>query len=349
MAKKKTPSPIRFYTSLIEQIKTNKVAFAVFLVLRLAVILVIIRCIVDKRYESIFTAGLALILFLIPPFVEKNFKIELPTVLETLAYIFIFCAEIFGEISGFYQKFAFWDTMLHVTNGFIFAAVGFCLIDIINQNPKIKFRTSPVYVAITAFCFSMTIGVFWEFFEFAADRTLLIDMQKDRIINSFSSLTHPIDGQIIENITKTTIEYGNGQIAIIERGYLDIGLIDTIKDMFVNFIGAVVFSVIGYFYIKHRGKGKIAKQFIPVLMHKDNKNDELPDENPDIDKYIAEKSADENISSENNVSDIQSESPDYDNSEDIPCDNEKGAVDKDSQIQNENTDSEDCSENSNNS
>ncbi len=273
MTKRKNPSPIKYYTSLIDQIKTNKIAFTVFVVLRIAVILVMIRCIVDKRYESLFTAGLCLLLFLIPPFVEKNFKLELPTVLETLAFIFIFCAEIFGEIGGFYQKYAFWDTMLHTTNGFIFAAFGFCLIDIINQNPKIKFTMSPIYVAITAFCFSMTIGVLWEFFEFSADKLLIADMQKDRIVTAFTSVTPPINKEILTDISKTTIEYAGGKTIIIENGYLDIGITDTIKDMFVNFIGAVVFSVIGYFYIKRRGKGKIASQFIPVLLEQNEKSD----------------------------------------------------------------------------
>lgn len=275
MTKKKNPSPIKYYASLINQIKTNKVAFTVFIILRIAVILVMIRCIVDKRYESLFTAGLCLILFLIPPFVEKNFKLELPTVLETLAFIFIFCAEIFGEIGGFYQKYAFWDTMLHTTNGFIFAAFGFCLIDIINQNPKIKFTMSPVYVAITAFCFSVTIGVLWEFFEFGSDMLFMNDMQKDRIIESFTSVMSPINKAPITDITKTTIEYAGNKTVVIENGYLDIGLIDTIKDMFVNLIGAVVFSIIGYFYIKRRGKGKIASQFIPVLLEQGENKEAL--------------------------------------------------------------------------
>ena len=51
-------------------------------------------------------------------------------------------------------------------------------------------------------------------------------------------------------------------------GYLDIGLIDTIKDLFVNFIGAVVFSILGFFYIKSRGGGWIAKEFIPRMKSK---------------------------------------------------------------------------------
>lgn len=291
MAKIKRPSPIKYYTSLVNQIKTNKIAFAVYVVLRLAVILVMIRCIMNKQYESLFTASLCLVLFLIPPFVEKNFKIELPTVLETLAFIFIFCAEIFGEIGGFYEKYSFWDTMLHTTNGFIFAAFGFCLIDILNQNPKVKFQVSPIYVALTAFCFSMTIGALWEFYEFAVDQILLTDMQKDTIINAFMSVTPPVSHEVITDISKTTIEYAGGKTLVIENGYLDIGVIDTIKDMFVNLIGAVVFSIIGYFYIKRRGKGKIASQFIPVLIDKEETS-EMPPETESSEQNMSNETED---------------------------------------------------------
>ncbi len=286
MKKKKSNAVVRFYTSMVEQIKTDKVSFTVYAVLRLAVIAVLVRCIIENRWESVFVAILALILFFIPPFVEKNFKIQLPTVLETLAFVFIFCAEILGEIEGFYVKYAFWDTMLHTVNGFMFAAFGFCLVDILNRSPRFKFQLSPVFLALTAFCFSMTIGVLWEFFEFGVDTIFSLDMQKDTIINHFGSVNFDPSGgnspQYIGEIAGSVIETADGKLYTV-NGYLDIGLIDTMKDLFVNFIGAVVFSVIGFFYIKQRGKGAIAKQFIPVFM--DNKNDtaeaEVSEESPE--------------------------------------------------------------------
>lgn len=266
--KKKAGAVVRFYKSMVEQIKTDKVSFVVYAILRLAVVAVIIRCIIENRWESVYVGVLSLILFFIPPFVEKNFRIQLPTVLETLAFVFIFCAEILGEIEGFYVKYAFWDTMLHTVNGFIFAAFGFCLVDILNRSPKFKFKLSPVFLAITAFCFSMTIGVLWEFFEFGMDTIFNLDMQKDTIINHFGSVNFDPTGgntpQYIGGIAGSAIETANGTYTV--NGYLDIGLVDTMKDLFVNFIGAVVFSVIGFFYIKRRGKGRIARQFIPVLV-----------------------------------------------------------------------------------
>ena len=155
--------------------------------------------------------------------------------------------------------------MLHTLNGFLCAAVGFALLDIVNRNEKFKFELSPLYLAIVAFCFSMTIGVLWEFFEYFCDLLLKTDMQKDTVIHFISSTyidaTASNKAVIIEGIKEVMVD---GQKLPVS-GYLDVGLYDTMKDLLVNFIGAVVFSVIGFFYVKTRGKGKFAKNFIPVI------------------------------------------------------------------------------------
>ena len=257
------------FSALGEHIKENKVAFAVYAILRLLVIFVLIRCIFIGKWESVFVCALTLILFLIPPFVEKKFSIKLPTALEITVYIFVFCAEILGEISSFYVRYPIWDTLLHTTSGFIFAAFGFCLLDLLNRNKKVNF--SPLTLTLMAFCFSMTIGVMWEFFEFFADRFMSYDMQKDVIVNSIFSVTFDETMQNkavpITDIVKTTLELADGNTFSFD-GYLDIGIIDTMKDLFVNFIGAVVFCTCGYFYIVHRGgkrTRKIVESFVPTV------------------------------------------------------------------------------------
>lgn len=253
---------------IVDQIKQDKKAYAVYVILSVLILTVMVRSVFLRRFENVFTAVLAGVLLLIPPVVERSFHIELPTTLEIFAYVFVFCAEILGEIGNFYMHFPFWDTMLHTFNGFMFAAFGFCLLDIFNKTKRFRFQLSPFSLALVAFCFSMTIGVLWEFFEFGADMILNTDMQKDtfvRIINSVSienalgeKVTH------IKDVITTVIVTESGEVVTL-NGYLDIGLIDTVKDLFVNFVGAVIFSVIGYFYVKRRGKGPIAKQFIPVF------------------------------------------------------------------------------------
>ena len=254
--------------TLVDQIRSNRPVFAVWLILRMLVIAVAIRSAMQGLWESFACCILALALFLVPPFIEEKLRIKLPTVMEVTVFVFIFCAEILGEIECYYIKYAYWDTMLHTINGFLFAAFGFCLVDLLNENEKVKFQLSPTFQALVAFCFSMTIGILWEFFEFSMDHLFLLDMQKDTIIYGFQSVTLDPSAQnipiAVHDIVKTTIESADGTVQTID-GYLDIGLADTIKDLFVNFIGAVVFSVIGWLYVRERGKNRLAAAFIPVV------------------------------------------------------------------------------------
>ncbi len=251
------------------ELREHKSSFVVYVVLRMLVILMMILQIFNRNYENVFLCILTLILLIMPSLVQINLKIELPTALEITILIFIFAAEILGEIQSYYIKFAFWDTVLHTINGFLMAAIGFALVDILNRSKKFSIQLSPVFVAIVAFCFSMTIGVIWEFFECAMDQIFNLDMQKDTIVHSIHSvMLDPTNSNIavgIGNIRDVTV---NGE-SLGLGGYLDIGLLDTMKDLFVNFIGAVVFSVIGYFYVKNRGKGRFARRFIPRLKSKD--------------------------------------------------------------------------------
>lgn len=270
MAKQKEHKIKNFYRSLRMQIRTNKTAFIWYMVLRILVIVGLIRQVFLGNFAQAFLCALVLILFLLPPFVETRLKIELPTTLEIVIYCFIFAAEILGEIGNFYVRIPGWDTVLHTVWGFLCAAIGFALVDILNQSHKFKFELSPLFLAIVAFCFSMTIGVLWEFFEFAMDSFFTMDMQKDFIIQKFASVSlDPTLSNIpvvVQDIVETQIVLQDGSVVVVSGGYLDIGIIDTMKDLFVNFIGALTFSVIGYFYVKERGQGKIAKQFIPVLI-----------------------------------------------------------------------------------
>lgn len=251
------------------ELREHKSSFIVYVVLRLLVILMMILQIFNRNYENVFLCILTLILLIIPSFIQINLKIELPTALEITILLFIFAAEILGEIQAYYLKFPFWDTVLHTVNGFLMAAIGFALVDILNRSKKFSIQLSPAFVAIVAFCFSMTIGVVWEFFECGMDQLFGLDMQKDTIVHTIKSVmldptksNRPVEIRDIQSVMVNGQDLGLG-------GYLDIGLLDTMKDLFVNFIGAVVFSILGYFYVKKRGKGILAKRFIPRLKSKD--------------------------------------------------------------------------------
>ena len=261
-------------------------------VLSFFIVLTFVRAAFMHRYENMFVCVLSLVLFCVPMLIERSLDIDIPPVMEGIIYCFIFAAEILGEINSFYTIIPGWDTMLHTINGFLVAAVGFSLVDLFNRSERFSFKLSPLFLAIVAFCFSMTVGVLWEFFEFGADQVMGTDMQKDFIVQNINSVSLNPEG--LNNVEHVQVEslIVNGEDWMeFPGGYLDIGLIDTMKDLQVNFLGAVAFSIIGYFYVKTRGKGKLAASLIPIVLDpQENEADEKnlkkndPDREPNADQ-----------------------------------------------------------------
>ena len=248
---------------LVAEIKKSEVSFAVYITLRMIALILLILSIAFGNYESAAMCGLTMVMLLAPPFVEKTFKVDLPTTLEVVVMCFIFAHTILGELASFYVRVPGWDTMLHTLNGFICVGVGISLVDLLNRNKKFRFELSPIYVVVAAFCFSMTVGVLWEFFEFGMDNVFKIDMQKDYVVNEIHSVTFDPNG--LNNVHDVYIDslIVNGEDYIEKYGgYIDIGLIDTMKDLIVNFIGAFVFAIFGYFYSKDDNNDKIKKLLI---------------------------------------------------------------------------------------
>ena len=266
MAREKKKGLGHVLRTAADALRRKRAVAAVYVLLRFLVILTMVAQFFNGNYESVFLCLLTLVLFLLPTILERALMVDLPNTLEVIILLFIFSAEILGEISAFYTTFQGWDTILHTLNGFLCAAIGFALVDLCNRHERVSLSLSPVYMAIVAFCFSMTIGVLWEFFECAMDQLFLLDMQKDAVVQNISSvMLDPTGGNnpvVIRDIADVIVVTGAGEeIALGLGGYLDIGILDTMKDLAVNFVGAVVFSVIGYFYVKNRCKGGFASRF----------------------------------------------------------------------------------------
>ena len=254
----------RFRQALDKELREHKSSFIVFYILRALVLVALVRQLMRGSYESAFFCILTLLLLYVPSWLQVKLHIELPPPLEITILCFIFAAEILGEVNAFYVVIPGWDTMLHTINGFLAAAVGFSLVILLNENERLTFDLSPFVLALTAFCFSMTIGVLWEFFEFSMDFFFHFDMQKDTVIHNLYTValdaTRSNKVVSVKNIADVAV---NGQ-SLGLGGYLDIGIIDTMKDLFVNFIGAVVFSTAGFFYARNKGKKKsMALGFVP--------------------------------------------------------------------------------------
>ena len=249
--------------------KENKrSSLVIYLILRFLVIICMILQILRGDLNNALLCLLSLILLFAPLFIQNKFEITLPNDLEIAIYLFIYSAEILGEIDNFFGIIPYWDIILHTINGFLATAVGFSLVDLLNKNSK-NINLSPFYLCLVAFCFSMTIGVLWEFFEYSCDKFLNVDMQKDTVIQKISSVALNPDGEnkavVVDDIGKTIIYDTNGDVLqVIDNGYLDIGLNDTIEDLFVNFIGAIVFSCFAFFDLKHNRSNSFINRFVPT-------------------------------------------------------------------------------------
>lgn len=254
-----------FLRSFKNELKNNKAKFIIYFLLRTLIILCLILQIIRKDFENVALCFLSLILLFLPFLIERRLKVDLPNTLEIIIMLFVFSAEILGEINNFYEIIPFWDTILHTLNGFVMAAIGFSLFDIFNDKIK-SIHLSPIFLCLFSFCFSMTIGIIWEFFEYEMDKIVNFDMQKDEYINKINTVTLDPEKNnnviTIDNIKYTIIYDQNNNELVKLDGYLDIGLNDTMKDLIVNFIGAIIFNIFGFLYLKNRDKDIVVKNFI---------------------------------------------------------------------------------------
>lgn len=243
------------------------VVFVLYFVLRVLVLVTLVRSAFLGHYEHMMLCVLTLALLLVPSLIERTLDIELPDLLESIILLFIFAAEILGEIDAFYIRIPFWDTILHTTWGFLCAGIGFALFDILNRSNSSKITLTPMYMAVSAVAFSMCIGACWEIFEYLADSFIGVDMQKDTLVQAINTVwLDPTNSNVtipVHNIVSTQITLASGEVVQIPGGYLDIGIHDSMADLIVNLIGALVFAVIGFAYVKTRDSNSLAARFIP--------------------------------------------------------------------------------------
>jgi uncharacterized membrane protein YjdF len=168
----------------------------------------------DARWLSLFLVSLILLLLVSPILFRKKLEVEIPAEFHLTAVVFAFAALYLGEVHSFYHRLWWWDIALHTTAGLLMGIFGFLLVYLLNESKIVDLHMTPGFIAFFAFCFSMTIGVFWEIFEFAADQLLGTQMQK------------PMLGD-------------------------PSGLTDTMWDLIVNALGAALISITGWWYLKN--------------------------------------------------------------------------------------------------
>ena len=172
-----------------------------------------------------------ILLVLLPMLAERLFscRICLPLYLFTLVYA---NGPMLGHCWKLYYMLPWWDKLLHTSAGVIFAILGAYLFDLLAQE-----KQQPIARILFAFCFSVTVSVLWEFVEFGADTFLGMDMQNDRVVNGFTSY-------LLGQTLGTTGSIFNIQSVVVNGitlpGYIDIGLHDSMLDMLLESLGALI-------------------------------------------------------------------------------------------------------------
>ncbi len=175
---------------------------------------------------------LGIVAMFIPSMAKHKLNLEIPSGMLFLYTIFLYCAIYLGEVRSFYYSVPHWDTILHTFSGGMLGALGFSFVTLLNETEKIPMNLSPVFVAIFAFCFALTLGVFWEIYEFTFDGILGLNMQKFALENGTQFM---------------------GRAA----------LTDTMKDLIVDALGAFVVCFIGFISLKYK-KGWVEKLMLKV-------------------------------------------------------------------------------------
>lgn len=246
--------------------KNKKSILLVYLVLLFIVLIFFSLSLINKSWNDTGYCLLALTLFLVPFSIAKIFKIKIPDLLETIFLLFVFAVTILGGINNFYIIFSVFDKILHTVHGFCCCALGLGLIEMMIKTNISK--SIVIFKVFLALCFSMTIGIFWEFFEFSCDLSFKSDMQKDTFVSTMKSVALDATKEntviVLDDIKKVEITYSNNKKEKL-KGYLDIGLIDTIGDLIVNFIGALTFSFLAYFYLNNKHFRFVKKLLITKL------------------------------------------------------------------------------------
>jgi len=165
--------------------------------------------------------ALGMIIMLLPGILERKAKLTIPSGMIIAYAAFLYCAIYLGEVHSFYFRIPHWDTMLHGFSGGALGAVGISMIGLLNKSKSTSIPLSPGFVALFAFCFAVAAGTVWEIYEFAVDTIADLNMQK------------------------YALESGE---ALIGRA----ALVDTMKDLIVDTLGALVISVFSYVSMRRK-------------------------------------------------------------------------------------------------
>ncbi|MDO4567683.1 MAG: hypothetical protein Q4B99_01855 [Clostridia bacterium] len=208
----------------------------VFCVLEAFALYSAVSCALTGTAQQVALSLVSVLLFALTYSVEWLFRLQMSSAMEIMCMVFCI-GPLAGSVYKLYFVFEPFDKLLHTFSGFLGAAIGFGVPDLLDSENRSHSR---LLKCVSAFCVAMTFAGLWEFLEYAGDRLLGTDMQNDTIVTEFSS--YLLGGDLntpptISGIDEVVI---NGEL-VLTGGYIDIGIIDTMRDMLVCAVGSLAF------------------------------------------------------------------------------------------------------------
>lgn len=165
------------------------------------------------QWLTVFLVAMIMGVVVAPLLFSDRVPVRIPPEFQVLAVVFIFGALFLGEIRHFYERVWWWDMALHATSGLLLGILGFMLVYVLNENRRVDIFMRPRFVAFFAFLFGVSIGAIWEIFEFGMDQVFGLNMQKPKA--------------------------GDPS-----------GLVDTMWDLILDTLGALVISLYGWWHLR---------------------------------------------------------------------------------------------------
>jgi len=203
----------------------NKLHRRISIILQLILLVGLFAAIWSGQWGTTATTAAIILLTLTPLIMKRRLGVFILPEFELMAITFIFAALFLGEIQGYYARYWWWDIALHTSSGSLLGIIGFLLVHILNEQEEIDIHMKPAFVAFFAFLFAVGLGTIWEIFEFSMDQFFGLNMQKAM--------------------------FGDPS-----------GLTDTMWDLIVDTLGAIVISIMGYGYLKKAGNTSFLERWI---------------------------------------------------------------------------------------
>ncbi len=179
---------------------------------------------------------LGILAMFLPGLLEHRINVAIPSRMMVMYALFLYGAIYLGEVRNFYYTIPHWDNILHMFSGGMLGALGFSVVVLLNNTDRVSINLSPAFVAVFSFCFAVTIGVFWEVYEYTFDGIFGLNMQKFALQNG-------------------TLLVGREALA------------DTMNDLIIDITGAGIITFLGYVSLKYK-KGWVERLLLRRRHHK---------------------------------------------------------------------------------